>query len=561
VTFVRNRIRRVPMRAVLLLVASLATVAEAQNATPPRDAGRAAQPAAGRIRGRVVAADTGQPLGRAQVSLGGVPTGSRRTLTDADGRYEFADLPAGTFVVSVSKTGYVTLQFGQRRPFEPGRPVAVAEGRTADRVDVALPRGGVIAVRVNDDLGFPIAGVDVRAQRFEYRPDGQRTLATVYGAIQGPMATDDRGEIRLFGLMPGEYVITAVIRFFSAPGTSVSTPVEAYAPTFYPGVSSASQATPITVRIGEETAAQFSLVRSRLARVSGILLDPDGRPANGGRVALVAGSPALPYSGPNVGPDGRFLIADVPPGEYHVVVTFSTIEEIWGTLAIAGDDLPDLRITVNPGVAVTGRLVFEGGAPARAQVSPFRIVLAAANPVAVPGFTFGQATTTPDDDGRFGFGSVSGRIIIGVTSPDGWMMKSIAVAGDDFTHAPIDLAGRTSLSNVVITMTSKLTTVSGQVADVRGQSVRDYAVVIVPAEAYEIGITNRRVRTLRAGPEGTFTTRGMMPGRYVAVAVEAVEEGRQFSPEFQQQVRRAGQEFSLREGETATLNLRLTPDF
>jgi hypothetical protein len=52
----------------------------------------------------------------------------------------------------------------------------------------------------------------------------------------------------------------------------------------------------------------------------------------------------------------------------------------------------------------------------------------------------------------------------------------------------------------------------------------------------------------------------MMPGRYVAVAVEALEEGRQFSPEFQQQARRVGQEFTLREGESRALNLRLTPD-
>ena len=52
----------------------------------------------------------------------------------------------------------------------------------------------------------------------------------------------------------------------------------------------------------------------------------------------------------------------------------------------------------------------------------------------------------------------------------------------------------------------------------------------------------------------------MMPGRYVAVAVEALEEGQEFSPEFHRQVRRVGQEFTLREGESSTLNLRLQPD-
>jgi hypothetical protein len=85
-------------------------------------------------------------------------------------------------------------------------------------------------------------------------------------------------------------------------------------------------------------------------------------------------------------------------------------------------------------------------------------------------------------------------------------------------------------------------------------------VVIVPVETYEAGVMTRRVRVVRPGPEGTFTERGMMPGQYRAVAVEALEEGRQFSPEVQQQVRRLGQELSLREGETGTLSLPLAPD-
>ena len=139
------------------------------------------------------------------------------------------------------------------------------------------------------------------------------------------------------------------------------------------------------------------------------------------------------------------------------------------------------------------------------------------------------------------------------------MMKSVVVNGDDVTGAPLDLGDRVTLPNVAITLTNRLTRVSGQVSDARAQPVRDYVAVIVPADTYEVGVMARRVRAIRPGPEATFTTQGVMPGRYLAVAVEGLEDGRQFSPEFQQQVRRLGQEFILREGETATLNLRLTP--
>ena len=525
--------------------------------SPARDASRpAAQSSTARIRGRILAADTGRPVGRAQVTLSGSPAEPRRTLTDADGRYEFNGLPAGSFSVSASKTGYGNLQYGQRRPFEPGTPVAVAGGRTVDRIDISLPRGAVIAVRVTDDLGDPMAGVEVRAQRFQYRPDGQQTLTAIYGTIPGPNVTDDRGELRVFGLMPGEYLVSAVTRSAGAAASS-----EGFAPTFYPGVISPGQAAPVSVQIGEETAVQFSMATSRLARVSGVVVDSQGQPANSGRVTL--GSTANPGAilAANAAADGTFAIEAVPPGEYGVLTTSNTVEEALATLTVAGVDISDLRIVLSPGTTVSGRLLFEGGSPPAGAMSPFRVVLEAANaPLPLAGVMSRSRTAAPDAEGRFGFTGISGRILVGATAPEGWMMKSVVVNGDDVTGAPLDLGDRVTLPNVVITLTNRLTRVSGQVSDARAQPVRDYVAVIVPAETYEVGVMARRVRAIRPGPEATFTTQGVMPGRYLAVAVEGLEDGRQFSPEFQQHVRRLGQEFILREGETATLNLRLTPD-
>jgi hypothetical protein len=545
--------------AVLTVVVSmLAVIHAAQGPAPaPRDPTRTAQPDAARIRGRILAADTAQPVGRAQVTLSGPSFQPRRTLTDAEGRYEFAELPAGTFSVSATKTGYVNLQYGQRRPFEPGIPVEIAAGQTVDRIDVTLPRGAVIVVRVSDDLGSPIAGVEVRAQRFQYGSDGQRTLAAIYGP--GPSQTDDRGELRLFGLMPGEYVVSAVARFQSPSSTGAAATSEGYAPTFYPGVISPGQATPISVRIGEETSAQFSMVRSRLARVSGIVVDSQGRPANGARLWLATAMPAI-NSGANVGPDGRFVIADVAPGEYAVQVNFDAIEEVATTLTVDGFDVSDLRIVVGPGTAVSGRVVFEGRPMPAGAASSFRVVLADVTRSVGLGLIQGRRAAVVDAEGRFGFTGVSGRVMVDVTSPEGWMMKSVVVDRLDVTDTSLDLGRRPTLSDVIITLTNRLTTVSAAVTDTRGQPLRSGAVVIVPVETYEGGIMARRVRVVRPDPDGTFATRGMMPGRYLAVAVDALEEGRQFSPEFQQQVRRLGRELSLKEGESATLNLRLTPD-
>src|SRR5207249_5756759 len=130
----------------------------------------------GRIRGRVVAADTSLPLRRALVRLTGGQPGLQQTAnTDADGRYEFVNVPASRYTISVTANGYVP-QFGWQRLSDPGKPLNLAEGEVAEKMDFALPRGGVIAGRIVDDLGQPVAAVRVQAQRYAYQAGGQRQL-------------------------------------------------------------------------------------------------------------------------------------------------------------------------------------------------------------------------------------------------------------------------------------------------------------------------------------------------------------------------------------------------
>ena len=77
---------------------------------------------------------------------------------------------------------------------------------------------------------------------------------------------------------------------------------------------------------------------------------------------------------------------------------------------------------------------------------------------------------------------ITGRVIVSATSPDGWMTKSVVVDGQDITHSPLDLRDRATVSNVVLTLTNRMTTLRGQVIDARAQPVSDYVVVVVPAE-------------------------------------------------------------------------------
>ncbi len=141
------------------------------------------------------------------------------TSTDAEGRYEIKDLPAGRYSISATKSGYVTGQYGQRRPTEPGTPIEIADGMAADKLNFTLARGGVIAGHVLDDNGEPIAGVQVAAMRYGFQGGTRRLIGS--GSEGGNDRTDDQGGFRLFGLTPGDYYISASYRSMMMMGPEI----------------------------------------------------------------------------------------------------------------------------------------------------------------------------------------------------------------------------------------------------------------------------------------------------------------------------------------------------
>jgi hypothetical protein len=534
---------------------------------PPRDPNEKVPTGTAVVSGRITAASSGTSLRHAQVMLNAGDQPVRRaTTTDAEGRYRFADLPAGRYFLTVNKPGYVSLQYGQRRSSEPGTTLVVSDGQSVTGVNLALPRGSVIAGRVTDEFGEPIARAMVQALRYFYSPDGQRRPQPNASAT-----TDDLGQFRLFGLTPGEYIVSASGQpggFFPG-GPGVVDTSATYLTSYFPGTPNINDAQMIPVVAGQEANAQFALSVGRLSRVAGMVVDSTGKPLANAMTTLQSptGGFVGGMSGGMTGPDGAFSLANVAPGDYVLNVqpinrpgAEAPIAESGSVPITVGDaDLVNLRVTTSAGATVTGRVVFEGTAPRNnGQGGQVRVFPQATGFGAQLGVPIGSDSGLVKDDGSFELKGARGQLLFRVAAGSAWALKSVSLEGTD---APTDLTGPDGVSGVTIVLTDKLTDVSGQVTDGRGQPLKDFTVVVQPGEPKSGNALTRYLRIARPEQDGRFRVRGLPPGDYFVTAVESLEQGRQFVPDVQARLRDTARRFTVREGESVVLDLRLTAGF
>ena len=153
----------------------------------------------------VVTVESGGPLRRARVNLTAPELrGGRMTMTGDQGEYSFSALPAGRYSITASKAAYIDTPYGAKKPGRPGTPIQLAAGGKVERANIVLPKGSVITGVVVDDNGEPAPRTQVRVMKYVMRT-GEKTLQQA-----GSDQTDDRGMYRIYGLQPGDYLVSAV---------------------------------------------------------------------------------------------------------------------------------------------------------------------------------------------------------------------------------------------------------------------------------------------------------------------------------------------------------------
>jgi len=150
--------------------------------------------ASGVLRGTVESAATGSGLPMSVVILEKEAEGgselrfAAKTLSDAEGRYEFLLLPPGRY----RATAYATSgRFGQ----ETIADVDVLAGASTRSLDFALQAGAALTVRVTDASGHPVRDASL-----------QFTAESGASVVLSPLdATDANGIFRALGVKPGRW--------------------------------------------------------------------------------------------------------------------------------------------------------------------------------------------------------------------------------------------------------------------------------------------------------------------------------------------------------------------
>lgn len=543
------------MSCLPILVAALLTLFQA-----PRDQRPAATAERGTavLGGRVTDKDTGAPLAGVTVVLS-VANASRLeerrfTSTADDGRYQFTEVAAGSYILGADTGehrpthllqfhGDPSFKWAYGMPAKP-KPIEVQTGDVYDKLHIVMSRALAIAGTVVNAAGEPMADIPVQA----------RAIVRGRTISGGPTrSTDDRGAFRIFGLPPGRYLLCTQL---SSYVSSVRARPERPVPTCHPSAIREEDAGVVVLAGGDAPDVQIRMQQMRPVRLTGTVLDSTGAPAAHAMVSVEGRERLGRFAGEVIARDGQFTVDGLLPGEYRLLAhaqgpdpnDFQKGQLGSLTVNLDASDLDGVVITMTKAATVAGHVMFEGGPiPGSSRRPTVRTTF-------VPGAVSPKPADVRDDL-TFELQGLFGPQLLDVTNlPAGWTLKSVHYNGSDVTDVPVTFTTSSDARALRITLTDRGPIVSGRVIDDKGQPFGDARVFLFPEDP------QRRHRGVSgegmSAADGGFTLSRQRPGDYLVVAVHEDDVSFDDKPDMAV-LAKAAERVSLHEGEPQTLTLRL----
>jgi protocatechuate 3,4-dioxygenase beta subunit len=507
------------------------------------------------IEGTVFDAGRGMPLAGAEISiLKNDGTGSALVVsTDGQGHYTAEGIAPGQYTLLATRRGYVPQTYGQKINNRKGMTLLLESGMKLHEIDFRLVQTGIIAGKVLDQNGEPIAGATVQAVTPRY-VDGE--LRLIGGAE--PTRTNDLGEYRIYGLAPDRYYVGVSgqdpdQRVFVGPRGAA--PEERYLPTLYQNGTDIDGAVLIKLAPGGELLGMDIVVaKSRTYHVRGSIagVGPDDHLT---RVQLKSAGVAweIGTRGAEIVPDARgdFDFGGVTPGSYILSTSFiqngkflsaSRIVEVGST------DVENVKL-VSSQRLLRGRVSVEGAG----KIDFRRIGLDLASSYSMP------LQAVMASDGSFvvaGLGPYKYRVE--VSGAEDFYLKSVRLGDEELANKIVDFStAEETAGTLEIVLSANGGQVDGVVVNEKGQPVNNAVVVLIPdvRRREDSGL----FKNTTTDEKGQFAMRGIGPGNYKLFAWDDIESGMWWDTKFLSRYEEKGEEVTIQASQHLSQTLYVIP--
>jgi 5-hydroxyisourate hydrolase-like protein (transthyretin family) len=478
------------------------------------------------ISGVLLNERTGQPIDDATVTL--AEANERKLFdsvqTDAEGRFSFSNLSDGKYVLRASHRGYIAGAYEQH---ETGSFTAIVAGDGLDTTDLRFKLEPQCALygTISDDSGDPVFNARVSLYRVD-PASGTGRMVRVNSAN-----SDGIGFYTISRLAPGSYYLAVAGSPWYATRRQVrdahGIPIEnlprspldvAYTVTYYPDVTDASSASPITVTAGDRV--QVNLTLHPVPAVHIVMQVPNPGPGQGlampqlrqdifGNSEFVSLAGATMRSRDPRNPNAEITVElnGVPPGQYDALFMAPNGQPSRSMTLDASTD----RLNLDPSIAV-----------ALAEIS---------GKVAMAG-----AGALPSNLSLFFTSQLTGERLMARLAPDGsFHLQPVhpgsyevtaSAAGSPMAVTRLSATGGT-VEGRLLKVGSEPVTVTAQVAEsissVSGFAKLDRSpvsgvlLVLVPANPAS-GQEDSRIN--QSDSDGSFEFEHVIAGAYIVVAIE-----------------------------------------
>jgi len=508
--------------------------------------GQAATPTAGRISGVVRDGASRVPIGGVVVTAISPRVGSvGSAITGPDGRFTILDLQFGSFLLAVSKRGFVDATYGSSRPGEPGIPLTISTEQPSAAVDMPIVRGGVVFGEIRDTLGESERGAEVTLLRVARLGEGE------VGEPIGTVRSDDRGRYRFFGVPPGSVVFAVTRKAQSAGGVAMmsddeidqrlmwlrqgyrvpqltaspsSEPSRTNAqpvPVYFPGGSVTGPSGVLAVEPGSEQQLDMVLPEAVGASVFGTVvgLSPGGvasvtlEPLGSLRIAGSGGTGRRALS-VSTSADGGFVFRGVSPGSYSVSARTTEVASSGDTdasrLLWASDQIGVLEgqelsmvLSLAPAATVTGRVIVAPRMVGLEGPPDIEIQLMSETVTSAP---WSLQRARVDQDGRFGFRNLPPggyRVAVEFLADDRtvWVAESVHCGSVDALDVPCDLP---QTEEMLVSVTDMRSGITGVLDAGEGLLPTDLEVIAFSVTESDWRVGGRRLKMVRPDADGHF---------------------------------------------------------